>query len=215
MKRGCIDRFEGQAEEQQAREHGVGREGARPKPRGQGSIHTFLRRFEGRDGDDDSAIASLRRSRRARWARFCGEGIVLSRARVKSSGEESGGVNRSRCARLAAWLEQLQVKLPKLSGQCMYFRTECDTPEYSCAPCPEHLESELAISSEQGRDAAEHNGASFSSVPRRGQRNERLGVCVRKWEDCLMGRTRCLAPSTRKSGAGSEGQPANQSRATH
>jgi hypothetical protein len=40
---------------------------------------TFLRRFEGRDGDDDSVTASLRSSRRGRWARFPGEGMVGNR----------------------------------------------------------------------------------------------------------------------------------------
>ena len=42
------------------------------------AIHiTFLRRFEGRDGEDDSAMASLRKSRRARCARS--EGGILGR----------------------------------------------------------------------------------------------------------------------------------------
>lgn len=37
-------------------------------------VRTFLRRLEGRDGDEDSAMASLRKSRRARCARS--EGIL-------------------------------------------------------------------------------------------------------------------------------------------
>jgi hypothetical protein len=115
MKRGCIDLRDEPGRNKLGKEHGLWRVRDRSHG-GQGSIHTFLRRFEGRDGDDDSAIASLRRSRRARWARFCGEGIVLSRVRVRSSGEESGGVGRSRCARLAARSE-FQVKLLKLAGQ--------------------------------------------------------------------------------------------------
>lgn len=40
------------------------------------SLLTFLRRLEGREGDEESAIASLRRSRRARCARFCGVGMT-------------------------------------------------------------------------------------------------------------------------------------------
>lgn len=135
--------------------HFLSREGCSTEGQGGGLwTLTFLLRFDGRSGDEDSATAaSLRSSRRARCARFCGVGIagvVGCATNDHQVNKREGGVASRRLSDLAATTKTFGLptavpigfRVPQ-PAKFLKFSVGCDRVDCSRAQLPEILDEML------------------------------------------------------------------------